>query len=127
MSYRKPSALSDLIRAATNASEAAAEPVDPGRPGRHSVDREGRPVGHSPPRANMAPEELAEAFFPGSSLRGTSFFPKSLTHGGSLLPGRTSHWGPEGGSTGPSGWPQDASSTRGQVGSMNLIFPLLCA
>lgn len=125
MSYRKSSALSDLIRAATNAQEAAAEPVDPTR--RHSVDREGRPIGHSPPRANMAPEELAEAFFPGSSLRGTAFFPKSLTHGGSLLPGRTSHWGPEGGSTGPSGWPQDASNTRGQVCSVYLILPSLCA
>lgn len=77
MSRRRPSsALSDMIRQAT-ASE-----VLPGSevPQLHAAgSMPGRPAELLPSAMPATAEELAEAFFPGSSLREHAFFPKSLT------------------------------------------------
>ncbi|GFR39589.1 hypothetical protein Agub_g49, partial [Astrephomene gubernaculifera] len=77
---KKPSALSDLIRQAASSEALDSSPTEP------------IAVGHASLRVSAAApttaEELAEAFFPGSSLREHAFFPKSLT-GHSLVSSHT--------------------------------------
>ncbi|GLI60655.1 hypothetical protein VaNZ11_002855 [Volvox africanus] len=93
---RQSSALSDLIRQA-----AASEVPDTTQPSHATLPPE-RPVLAVPNAAPATAEELAEAFFPGSSIREHAFFPKSLTthsqlsqshsHYGFLGSFRREHW-----------------------------------
>lgn len=88
MRARKSSALSDLIRQAT-----ATEGSDPRPPSESIPFRQSERVsigasGNPPATA----EELAEAFFPGSSIREHAFFPKSLTAHSQLSQSHT-HYG----------------------------------
>ncbi|KAG2496216.1 hypothetical protein HYH03_005814 [Edaphochlamys debaryana] len=120
---RKPSALSDLIRQATNnpsdASSSVADAVPIAGPRRASRDY--ALLGYGAPDNGSSAQQLAEAYFPGGSSLSKAFFPKSLTaasqHGHFLLGGGTrthvtsndgSH---QAGGTSPPGFPY--GSTRG--------------
>ncbi|GLC59516.1 hypothetical protein PLESTB_001495700 [Pleodorina starrii] len=72
---RQSSALSDLIRQATASSDVpdAAPSAHVGRP----PERQSQPTATF---VRATAEELAEAFFPGSSIREHAFFPKSMTN-----------------------------------------------
>ncbi|GIL50885.1 hypothetical protein Vafri_6858 [Volvox africanus] len=89
---RQSSALSNLIRQAT-----ASEVPDNTQPSHVTLPPE-RPLLPVPNAAPATAEELAEAFFPGSSIREHAFFPKSLTthsqhsHYGFVGSFRREHW-----------------------------------